>query len=386
MKRLFIALVFISSSLVQAQKPEKIYGLTIQPRDDKFYTEQATLWKKETDKKPKNASAWENYYWAMRYANHDYNEGSDKQKNMQLIVQAMEKNVPGTIQYYRCKLSLDGWPNTDTASSAIISKVMALDPNDREVITDYIVYCELAGKTAKLNEVAKHLYNTDTYAHGIIELGYNILMSADKNAIVFTWGDNDSFPEWMLQEAKGIRTDVSVINVPLCLGHPYYLKRMLAQKGIILSEDFWNKEQSIQSTTELIKMLVLEISKVNPSVPLFMATTRSLEEVFPDSLYCTGLTYFFSPKRIDNIAKLKNNIENHFHLDYLNGSYADNGPSAELIENCNELYVTPFALLYKHYRSMNENNDRTEFYKDFVMKYAVKIGKEQEMKEYLERK
>jgi hypothetical protein len=121
-------------------------------------------------------------------------------------------------------------------------------------------------------------------------------------------------------------------------------------------------------------------------VPLFMATTQSLEDVFPDSLYCTGLTYYFSTKKIDNIAKLKNNIENHFHLDYLNSIYNDNSISATVVENCNELYVTPFVLLYKHYKAMNEANDRTEFYKSFAMKYAVKEGKEQEMKEYLDSK
>ncbi|HTA82017.1 MAG TPA: hypothetical protein VK783_03735 [Bacteroidia bacterium] len=385
MKKLIMAFILTSSSLL-AQKAEKIYSITVQPRDDKFYTEQASLWKAEVAKKPKDAEAWENYYLATRYASHAYEANSDKQKTMEEIVKGMEKNVPNTLPYYHCKLSVNGWPNKDTASSSIIAKALAIDPNDRVILTDYVVYCELTGKTAKLNEVARKLYNTNTYAQGVLEMGYNILMSADKNAIVFTWGDNDTFPEWMLQEAKGMRTDVSVINIPLCFNHPYYLKRMLLQKNITLSDDFWNREQSAKTTTDLIKMLVLEINKTNPSVPIFMATTQSLENVFPDSLYCTGLTYFYSTKRIDNMARLRNNVENHFHLDYLNGTYNDNSVSADLIDQCNELYVTPFALLYKHYRSMNESNDRTEFYKSFVMKYAARIGKEQEMKEYLESK
>jgi hypothetical protein len=45
------------------------------------------------------------------------------------------------------------------------------------------------------------------------DIGANYLKSCDKNAILFTYGDNDSFPVWYVQDVEGVRTDVRVSNL-----------------------------------------------------------------------------------------------------------------------------------------------------------------------------
>ena len=54
-----------------------------------------------------------------------------------------------------------------------------------------------------------------------LDWGKNYLKNLPENAVIFTRGDNDTFPLWYVQEVEGYRTDVRVCNYMLSSGYWY---------------------------------------------------------------------------------------------------------------------------------------------------------------------
>jgi tetratricopeptide (TPR) repeat protein len=60
------------------------------------------------------------------------------------------------------------------------------------------------------------------------EFARNYLESCEKDAILITFGDNDTFPLWYIQEVEGVRPDVRILNFTLS-GMHWYVEQLYSK-------------------------------------------------------------------------------------------------------------------------------------------------------------
>jgi hypothetical protein len=209
-------------------------------------------------------------------------------------------------------------------------------------------------------------------------------MSVKPNAILFTNGDNDTYPAWVLQQVHKVRPDVTVMNLSLCHIEDY-LQNKLKSRGIKASaKDILNnakiklKDKLTRfDNKKLVADLIKNFQDQKPEIPLCFALTvyKKYTEDISDDLYIVGLAYQYSPERIDNIAQIKKNLESNLRLDYLKYDwYNENQLGMANMYNLHVNYVVPMIILAEHYKESGQVNKQNEW-KDMAILLAEKAGK-----------
>jgi hypothetical protein len=380
-KTITFALILFISVCVQAQKAEKVYSIVKQIHSSDWYFEQATLWKAEIEKDDQNGEAWLNYYTANRmykltsnnkdWTNHKGNILSDLNK----IVDACGEAIPGSFEYNYLK-----WYNggNNPENFPYLQKAYELAPNRVETYDEFIVYYLLHHEENKMKEFCEKWFRSNDLSPGILNFGYNMLMSVEKESVLFTNGDNDSYPLWVLQMVKNIQPDVKVININLLMVEEY---RNTILKKLGLPELKINYKK-LSSVYDLKYRMIKHFVDHYPN-NIYFATTidKNIYDSFKNDIYLEGLAFKYSPENYDNMAILKRNYEQYFLLDYIKTTFSED-ISASVIRMINANYLLPFMSLYKHYSLSNDAN-RQEEIKELILLIAERSGHLEEVKKDL---
>ena len=351
---LFLSLVLViifSNALCgnpTEETPEKVYRYCYVVKSKEWYQNQEKLWKREITKNPQNEEAWYNYFFAARYGwANVQGQTNTREALMDSIYHEMGKAIPNSWVYHYIH-----YYNYATDFSRL-EKAYQINPDAPDLYWEFIKEYTLTEQKEKSAEFCKKLYESKDISTGIYNLNYNMLNSTAKNAILFTNGDDDTYPAWVLQEVKGIRKDVAILTIHGTFNNRNHLKSILADKGTHLNIDQLSKTDVSLYLNGLVRLLRTNY----PDITIHMAQTvyQPYYESFKDKLHLTGfvLTYSDTPFNSDEIHR--NIVENKLRLDYLDFDwYADLHVSEPLINQFNLMYVDPFIKLAKYYYSRED--------------------------------
>ncbi len=153
------------------------------------------------------------------------------------------------------------------------------------------------------------------------DYAYNMLIGLAPNAIIFTNGDNDTFPLWYLQEVEKIRKDVRVVNLSL-LNTDWYIKQLrdLSPKvpigwtdaQIEQAQPYRDQNGKIWYVKDIaVRQIVKEN---NWQRPLYLAVTVPDQMGLEKQLVMEGLVFRIEPKPTDQHMDVEKTLNNLNHV------------------------------------------------------------------------
>jgi hypothetical protein len=340
-----LAFLLLLSSLVRAQKPEKIYPFARHFYTAPYLTEQSTLWKKEVDKDRKNREAWYNYYYANRnllFADTARVVRQEREKYISRLIDDMGEAIPESYEYNLCRWLHGRW---NMKLISYLEKAQQLGPERPEHLDFSIVLAEMKGDRAKRDKWVKLKFDAGQFSTGLLYYNYNVLAGLPENAIIITSGDNDTYPIWYLQ-SMGIRPDVDIFHTSLNHIKEYRdaLSARLEIKSLDGADTPWHTCEGNRAN-----VVTWLSGQTRRPVCVGLTAHQNVKSAPAENLYLTGLAYAYSTTPIDNMAVLKRNFEKEYALDYLEKSFFPD-ISSDLVKIVNTNYIVPMLKLFEHYR------------------------------------
>lgn len=354
--------------------PEQQVSFARESKPHSYYVEQAELWSKELKLDSLSETNWYNYFRACRNAHGTADWRSDFVNESPYlmeggdVVSLMKQYIPKTFTYYYLSYLTNG---IGTGNYENLLKAYEMNPNFEGIHSSVISYAESSVDSTLRKKTNLAWYKTNYISHQFLTYNYNVLMSLDSNAILFTQHDNDTYPAWMLQDALNIRTDVTVINIDFLLLENYreFILKKLNIKALELGEV--NLDEYHLNWEKVVAHV---LNNYDGNMPIYLGMTLfdHLYKDFEKQLYVSGLAFRYSTTKQDLAEKNRLLYQDTFHLDYLFYNFSTD-PNQVNVNYQNTNYMSCFKTVYDIYKSENNLTESNKI-KELAILLADRIN------------
>ena len=372
--QIFLFLVYLPLCAYSNIEPQKIISISQQLYPLDHYEEQVIAWKNLVTEDSTNAEAWLNYYLASRIVNKLAQD--EDPINLDIIHNQLSEAIPSTYEYHYLSYLHGGG---GIALFSHLEKAFEIAPERTEIYSHMVSHSAIFNKKESFTKFCKLWYDSGEISPGILTWNYNSIIALEQNSILLTYGDNDTYPAWMLQQVRGIRPDVKIINMHLLRDRNYIDHEF---ENLQLEKYPQNEEGDLVWKNNVIPVLDHIIANTNRPIYINVSLPKSVRDHYKEVLYTVGLAFKYSTASFENKAVLKNNYENKFLTDYLKVGFGKDS-SSTVLNAMNMNYLPAFISLYSHY-SKSDENVKAESLKEVIENIATAGGKSEEVAAILE--
>lgn len=301
-----------------------------------YYAEQADQWKVIAENDACNTMAWYHYYQAAHYANLFGHQPAFDVADIHQRAEKVLTEQDFALHYIRIRRTQqteERWTNLLAAHRA--------DPNRPEAYAGLVVYHLIREEMAQVKSFLQKMDAGLPFPRGVLAWSQNQLNSVEKNGVLLTHGDNDTYGTLLLQNAYDLRADVQVINLALFQNFPNYRTWVCRKIGISVPDGatLASGEQTFDA-----------ILATDRPVYLGVGADEHLISAKADQLYLTGLAFRHSETPFNNLGVLVNNYRQHWRLDELDFPL-DAGPRRRVVDQLERNYLPAFFELHDHFKA-----------------------------------
>jgi hypothetical protein len=323
------------------------------------FSQNAAYWENAVKADSKNETAWIALFNARLFESftpHSRELSSERKKILTDVLKQVETNVPNSFSFYY--LSYLNNQSKSEASLQLLQKAAEKNASYQEMWDDLLFSHYVKGNKKGVAEMTDNLFNSSIYSSAIMEYNQNVLSSVEKNGVIVTYGNIDSYPLLIWQEKFNIRKDVKIVCLEW-LSNEKYSADIAKVLGI-------TTESVLNVSEEKALEAILKSSK--KKIYLGLTLPPAFLKKFSGQLYCTGLAMLNSSKPVSNIESLENNWTSLFKRKYLYNN-----------DDINRNYLIPLVILYQ---AENDVAKKTE-YRQTIDFLSNSIGANQNVEKYI---